>query len=116
MELEQVHNWSGHISQKLDNLTLTVQKLTAMVQQLITQEAKMAIDLTAITAEVANNTTVTASVEQLVTNLVAQIAAIPPSTDPVTQAALDALTSTLSANDTSIAAAVTQNTPVPAGS
>ena len=31
----------------------------------------------------------------LVQNLVAQIAAIPPSTDPVTQAALDALTATL---------------------
>jgi hypothetical protein len=83
----------------------------AMVSLLLNQEAKMAISLTAITAEVANNTSVTASVEQLVTNLAAQIAAIPPSTDPVTQAALDALTVTLSSNDTSIASAVTANTP-----
>ena len=43
----------------------------------------MAVDLTAITAEVANNSSVTGSVLTLVQNLVAQIAAIPPSTDPV---------------------------------
>ena len=102
--MEKEPNWSGHISQKLDTLI-------AMVQQLLTQEAKMAISLTAITAEVANNTSVTASVEQLVTNLATQIAAIPPSTDPVTQAALDSLTATLNTNDTGIAAAVVQNTP-----
>ena len=71
----------------------------------------MAVDLTAITAEVANNSSVTGSVLTLVQNLVAQIAAIPPSTDPVTQAALDALTATLSGNDGSIAAAVEANTP-----
>lgn len=71
----------------------------------------MAIDLTALTAEVANNTAVDASIVQLVQNLAAQIAAIPPSTDPATQAALDALVTTLKANDSNIAAAVTKNTP-----
>jgi hypothetical protein len=85
--------------------------MIAMLGSLLNQEAKMAISLTAITAEVANNTSVTASVEQLVTNLATQIAAIPPSTDPVTQAALDALTATLNTNDTGIAAAVVANTP-----
>ncbi len=92
------------LSQKIDTLT-------SLVQQLLTQEHTMAISLTAITAEVANNTTVTASVVTLVQNLAAQIAAIPPSTDPTTQAALDALAATLTANDSSIAAAVTANTP-----
>lgn len=70
----------------------------------------MAIDYTALTAEVANNTTVTNSVIQLIANMAAAIAAIPPSTDPVTQAALDALTSTLATNDTKIAADVVANT------
>jgi len=73
----------------------------------------MAINLTTITAEVAKNTTVTGSVLQLLANLAAQVAAIPASTDPVTQAALDALTTTLATNDTQIAAAVTANTPAP---
>ena len=72
----------------------------------------MAIDLTKLTAEVAANTTVTTSVEALVNNLAAQIAAIPPSSDPTTQAALDALVQTLNANDTGLAAAVVANTPV----
>ncbi len=71
----------------------------------------MAIDLTSITAEVARNSSVEASIVQLVNNLAAQIAAIPPSTDPVTQAALDALNATLTSNDDAIAAAVTANTP-----
>ena len=73
--------------------------------------AKMAIDLTALTAEVANNTSVDASVLALVKNLAAQIAAIPPSTDPTTQAALNGLVTTLQGNDAAIAAAVTANTP-----
>ena len=71
----------------------------------------MAIDLTALTAEVANNTTVDASVLALVKNLAAQIAAIPPSTDPTTQAALNGLVTTLQGNDAAIAAAVSANTP-----
>ena len=70
----------------------------------------MAIDLTALTAEVTRNTDVEASIVQLVNNLAAQIAAIPPSTDPATQAALDALKTTLTSNDDAIGAAVTANT------
>ena len=71
----------------------------------------MAVNLSSITAEVANNTSVTQSVVTLIQNLAAQIAAIPPSNDPTTQAALDQLTATLTANDSAIAAAVTANTP-----
>ena len=71
----------------------------------------MAIDLTKITAEVTNNTTVTASVLQLLSNLTAIIKAILPSNDPVTQAALDQLTAQLTTNDTAAAAAVVANTP-----
>ena len=74
----------------------------------------MAIDVTAMTAEVANNTSVTNSVVTLLQNLSALIAAIPASTDPVTQAALDQLTATLAGNDSTIAAAVVANTPAAA--
>ena len=59
----------------------------------------MAVDLTALTAEVANNTSVTNSVVQL-----------------VTQTALNALVTTLQSNDTSIASAVTAHTPVASAS
>lgn len=71
----------------------------------------MAIDLTSLTAEVTRNGDVTASIVQLVNNLAQQIANIPASTDPVTQAALDTLKTTLSTNDDAIAAAVVSNTP-----
>ena len=85
--------------------------ITGLLRQLLKLENTMAIDLTAMTAEVANNTSVTSSVVTLLGNLTALIKAIPPSTDPVTQAALDQLSSTLAANDTTIAGAVVSNTP-----
>lgn len=84
-----------------------------MLSKLTNQENQMAVDLSKMTTEVQNNSTVEGSVLALVKTLVAEIAAIPPSNDPVTQAALDALTGTLAANDTALAAAVTANTPVP---
>ncbi len=71
----------------------------------------MAIDLAAVTAEVAKNTTVTGSVVTLLQQLTALIQAIPPSTDPVTQAALDDLVAKLTANDQTVADAVAANTP-----
>jgi hypothetical protein len=85
--------------------------MIGMLQQLTKQVTLMAISLTAITAEVANNSSITQSVVTLLGNLTALIATIPPSTDPTTQAALDQLTATLTANDTTIAAAVVANTP-----
>jgi hypothetical protein len=72
---------------------------------------QMAINLDALTAEVQRNTDVEKSVLALVGNLVTQLNAIPPSSDPTTQAALDALKQTLSDNDDALAAAVTANTP-----
>ncbi len=74
----------------------------------------MAIDLAAATAEVAKNTTVTGSVVTLLQQLTALIQAIPPSTDPVTQAALDQLVATLTGNDQTVADAVVANTPAAA--
>ena len=103
------------VEYKLNQIAASIDKLSAAIGKFATQESKMAVDLTSLTAEVANNTTVTGSVVQVVNNLVAALAAIPPSSDPVTQAALDALRDTLTTNDAAIAAAVTKGTPVPAG-
>ena len=70
---------------------------------------KMAISLDALTAEMAKNTDTSGKVIALLQKLVAEITAIPTSTDPATQAALDALTATLTANDAAIAAEVTKD-------
>ena len=100
--------WSSEHKTQLTRIEHKLDRLLALFKQ----ETKiMAIDISALTAEVANNTAVDGSIVQLVQNLAAQIAAIPPSTDPQTQAALDALTATLKNNDASIAAAVVANTP-----
>jgi hypothetical protein len=85
--------------------------MMAMLSLLINQEAKMAIDLTSITASVATQTTVDASIVQLCDNITAALAAIPPSTDPVTQAAIVALQATIDTNNAAIAADVVKNTP-----
>ena len=86
--------------------------LIGMSQTLTNMESKMTVNIDQLTAEVANNSTVTGSVVTLLQQLAAQISAIPPSSDPVTQAALDALVGTLAGNDTTIANAVVANTPV----
>jgi hypothetical protein len=93
--------------------TLHANQLTmlVMLRSITKQEAQMAIDLTAVTAEVAKNTSVTGSVVTLLQQLTAMIQAIPPSTDPVTQAALDQLVTTLTGNDQTVADAVVANTP-----
>lgn len=85
--------------------------ITTKLNAILSKESLMAIDVSAITAEVARNSDLTASVVQLVNNLAAQIAAIPASNDPVTQAALDSLKATLTNNDDAIAASVLANTP-----
>jgi hypothetical protein len=85
--------------------------MIGMLKQILSKENAMAVDLTAMTAEITKNTTIVGSVQALLTQLTALIAAIPPSNDPVTQAALDALTATLTTNDSAISAAVVANTP-----
>lgn len=98
-------------SQLLETIHANQHIIIKMLRSVLTKEKQMAVDITKLTAEVANNTTVTGSVVTLIQKLAAEIAAIPPSTDPTTQAALDALTATLTQNDATIASAVTANTP-----
>ena len=96
----------NRIERKLDRLLF-----------LFKQETKiMAVDISALTAEVANNTAVDASVVQLLQNLTAEITTISGnSTDGATQTALNALVATLQNNDSTIAAAVVANTPAASG-
>jgi hypothetical protein len=97
-----------HLDRKLD-------RMIDMLNQILKVNQMAAVNLAAITNGVTNNTSVLASCIQLMQNLAAAVAAIPPSTDPVTQAALDALTATLVANDAAAAAAVVANTPAAPG-
>jgi hypothetical protein len=112
------HSRPGPYDQNYTSVMSLLQTLHAnqlnmigMLRRILNQENIMAIDLTTITAEVANNTSVAGSVVTLLQNLTTIIQNIPASTDPVTQAALDQLTATLSGNDTTVAAAVVSNTP-----
>ncbi len=111
MALRDANTMGYQTYRLLETILANQSRMISMLQQLVKMENKMSIDLTTITAEVAKNTDVTSSVVTLVNNLAAQIAAIPPSTDPVTQAALDQLTSTLTNNDQAIGTAVAANTP-----
>ncbi len=103
--------WDSEEDRLLRTIHANQLVIMSMLRELLKQENQLAIDLTSITAEVTNNTSVTNSVVTLLGNLTALIKAIPPSNDPVTQAALDQLTATLTANDTTVATAVTANTP-----
>jgi len=96
------------IHAKLDTL-LENDKL--IITLLISNSKKEMALLDQLTADVANETTVDASVETLLTNLSAQITAA--GTDPV---ALKALTDQMEANAAALSAAITANTPsAPAG-
>lgn len=103
----------GHstLRQKVDALIQGQQQVIALLSTLSKQETDMVVNVDALTAGVARLTDVSASVKQVVENLVAAIAAIPPSTDPATQAALDDLTAKLTAGVDTVAAAVVEGTP-----
>jgi predicted ArsR family transcriptional regulator len=101
--------WSYHFYRQLNRIEQKLDRLLILLQQ---ETEKMAVDLTALTAEVANNTAVDSSIEQLVQNIAAQLATLAAGTgDAATQTALNALVATLQNNDSAIAAAVVANTP-----
>lgn len=90
-------------------------KIISLLNQILAKEAKMAIDLTALNAGVAQQTTVNASIIQLLDNVAAQLAAISSgSTDAATQQQIDALVQTLQANNAAISDDVVKNTPAAA--
>lgn len=77
-----------------------------LLLRILKEEKIMAGELDALTAEVANNTTVEKSALALINGFAAQLAAA--GTDPVK---LKALSDSLKANDDELAAAVAANTP-----
>lgn len=91
------------------------QTMIGMLQRILNEESDMAVDVSKLTAEVQNNSTVTGSVIALLQQLTTMINNIPPTTDKATQDAIDQLAATLSANDQTIADAVVANTPAAQG-
>ncbi len=92
------------------SLQAQLNRIETKLNTVITKETAMAIDLTGMTAELAKNTSVSASAVTAINTLLAQLAAVPPSTDPVTQAAIDNIVANWQANDNTVAAAIA-NTP-----
>lgn len=83
-----------------------LRRLDAIERLIIRETKRMANDLSAIQAAVTNETTVEASAITLLQNLSAQLTSL--KNDP---AAIQALADSINANATSLAAAVTANTP-----
>jgi hypothetical protein len=81
-------------------------QILAVVQTLQAKETQIMIDLTALTAQVAQNTSVEASAVTLIQGIAAELAAA--QTDP---AAVAALAAQLNTSATALAAAITANTP-----
>jgi len=101
----------SHVLDLFQTIHSHLMRIEGMLQQILNKETQMAVDVSAITNQVDRQTTVNASIVQLLNNVVATLNAMPPSSDPVTQAALDALTTTITSNNDAIAAAVVANTP-----
>jgi len=110
-------------SQRLLQRILTeVLGLRSDVNKLLTRENSMAIDVSALLAEVAKETTVEQSAVTLINKiaanqadlskqLAAAIAADDPAAMAAVQKAIDDSVAQLQANDTELAASVTANTP-----
>ena len=105
-----VHHDDESALQRIEN---TVTRLEGIVSQVLTglqavqlKESQMSNELTALTAQVAENTTVEQSAITLLAGLSAQIAALKD--DP---AAIQALADSLKASGDALAAAIVANTP-----
>ncbi len=95
-----------------DTINNNVNEVLTIIKQIQGSIEKMTVDLTKITADVAAVQGVEASAVTLIQALAAAVKAIPPSTDPTTQAALDSLSSQLETGTASLSAAVVAN-PAP---
>ena len=87
-------------------------RLSQIARLILNSEHDMALDISALTAQVAADTSAVNSAVTLIQSLAAQIAALKSqTTDPETAAKIDALVAQLKANDDSLATAVAANTP-----
>jgi hypothetical protein len=101
-------SFEQYVTEALDDIRLTLAQHTEVLNQLLQQGDEVKADLTTLTAQVAQNVTVEGSAITLIQGIAAQLAAAIAANDP---AALDALQAELAASDTSLAAAITANTP-----
>jgi hypothetical protein len=112
--IEPVQGWLRRMLNELHSPLHTKLDLILKNQQKEAQFMSTTTNsLANLTTAVANETTVDASVQTLLTQLSAQIAAASPTGD---NPAIDALVSTMQTNATALAAAVTTNTPAATGS
>ena len=95
---------------RLTSLVQHLNRIESKLDTLIQQGKREMALLDGLTAAVAAQTTVDASVETLVSGLAAQISALlaAPTVDPV---ALQVLVTQMTTNNAALAAAVTANTP-----
>lgn len=91
-----------------ENDRRVLNQILAIVQAMQKGDLKMSAELDALTAQVAQNTTIEESAVTLITGLAAQITAA--GTDP---AKLVALTTSLNTSAKDLAAAIAANTPTP---
>jgi small-conductance mechanosensitive channel len=89
-------------------------QLPILIDSIERKVIQMSVDLSKLTQDVAAMQTVTQSALTLIQGIAAQLAAIPPSTDPATQAALDQLSTELESNTKALSDAVAANTAAPA--
>ena len=97
-----------YTSRVLEEIQATQARHTELLNQLLGKEDEMKADLTTLTAQVAQNTSVEASAVTLIQGIAAQLAAAIASNNP---AELDALQAQLATSATALAAAITANTP-----
>ena len=90
-----------------EDIVRRLERIECKLNRIITEENEIMNDLTALTAQVAAQTTVETSAITLIQGLAAQIKAASGN-----QAAIDALTSQLQTSASALAAAITANTPV----
>jgi hypothetical protein len=99
----------------LEDVQTLLEALQVSVNQIIQKENTMALDFTALTAEVTNNTTVEGSAVALMasisTQLQAALASLAAGDTTGAQTTIAALDTNLQANDTALAAAIVANTP-----
>jgi hypothetical protein len=99
----------GAINKRFDDMSV---QLTQLSQQVTTMDAATQAALDALSAEVARETTIEASVKTLLEGLAAQIEALKNTqTDPAVIAAIQAAADLVKANNDKFAADVTANTP-----
>lgn len=106
--LEEITARQVRMHEEQERMHADLHEIKQTLHQLHTESRAEMATLDALTAEVNDSTTITASVLALVQSLADQITAA--GTDPV---ALQALVDQLHANDAALAAAVQANTPAP---